>query len=86
MDDPWSIRITSTHAAAGAAREQLGKRPLLVTPSRVHDKARGLIHDEQVLVLPHDLKSGVGGICGRHFRCRLVVLLLAPVPIWSGMG
>ena len=53
-------------AAGGPAGERLHERPALVPRGGVHDDAGGLVHDEQVLVLPDDLVRGGRAVAERH--------------------
>ena len=59
VHDPGPLGIL---AARGAPLQRLHERALAVPARRVHDDARRLVHDDQVLVLPGDpeLRGGHG--------------------------
>ena len=56
-------------APGGAAvLERLGERARAVPARRVHDDARRLVDDEEVLVLPDDVEARLGRLLLRHRR------------------
>ena len=76
MDDSGALGLVS--AGDRVREEAVDERPFRVPGGRVDDHAGGLVHDEQVLVLPDDLERDgvVGHERARNRRRRLVRQLL----------
>jgi hypothetical protein len=68
-------------AAGGAAGERLHERAVGVTGGGMHDDARRLVDDEQVLVLPHHLVRGRGALPRRDRRARVGLVDVERLPL-----